>query len=45
MREAGVAVEIEGAWTRGGIDADSVRLWIMAILSFSFVGAVLLGLI
>jgi len=45
LREAGVAVEIEPKWARAGIDAATAWLWIMAILSFGFVAAVLLGLV
>ena len=45
LREAGVAVEMEDAWGRIGIDAATVWLWVMAALSFGFVGAILLGLV
>ena len=45
LREAGVAVEIEAKWTRAGIDAATAWLWVMAILSFGLVAAVLLGLV
>jgi hypothetical protein len=45
LRAAGVAVELEDAWSRAGIDAATVWLWLMAILSFGLVGAVLLGLV
>jgi len=45
LREAGVAVELEDAWSEAGIDAAAVWLWLMAVLSFSFVGAVVLGLV
>jgi hypothetical protein len=45
LREAGVAVEIEDAWGQIGIDAANLWQWLMAILSFGFVGAILLGLV
>jgi bifunctional enzyme CysN/CysC len=45
LREAGVPVEIEDTWARSGIDASIVWLWLMAALSFGFVGAILSGLI
>jgi hypothetical protein len=45
LRAAGVAVELEDAWGRSDIDAPSIWQWLMAILSFTFVGAVLLGLL
>ena len=34
---------MEDAWGRIGIDAATVWLWVMAALSFGFVGAILLG--
>jgi hypothetical protein len=36
---------MEDVWSRAGIDADAVWLWLMAILSVGFVGAVLWGLV
>jgi bifunctional enzyme CysN/CysC len=45
LRAAGVAVELEDAWGHSDIDAASIWQWLMAILSFTFVGAVLLGLL
>ena len=45
LREAGVAVEIDNAWGKIGSDAAVVQQWLMAILSFGFVAAILLGLI
>ena len=45
MREAGVAVVMEDAWRRSGIDAETIWLGLLAGLSFGFVGAVLFGLV
>jgi bifunctional enzyme CysN/CysC len=45
LREAGVPVEIEDTWGRSGVDASVVWLWLMAGLSFGFIGAILSGLI
>jgi bifunctional enzyme CysN/CysC len=45
LREAGVAVELDDAWGRAGLDAGAAWRWIMATLSFAFVGAILLGLV
>jgi len=45
LREAGVAVEIEDAWGQIGIDTATIWQWLMAALSFGFVGAILLGLV
>jgi bifunctional enzyme CysN/CysC len=45
LREAGVAVEIEDKWARAGIDAATVWLTLMAVLSFGLVGAILFGLV
>jgi bifunctional enzyme CysN/CysC len=45
LRAAGVSVELEDSWAKAGSDAALVGLWLMTILSFSLVGAVLLGLL
>jgi len=45
LRAAGVSVELEDAWGRAGLDAATIWLWLMAVLSFGFIGAVLLGLV
>ncbi len=45
MREAGVAVEIEATWGRGGIDAATIGFGAATLFSFAYLGAVLFGLI
>jgi bifunctional enzyme CysN/CysC len=45
LRSAGVVVELDETWGQAGIDAATVWQWLMAVLSFGFVGAVLLGLL
>jgi bifunctional enzyme CysN/CysC len=45
LRAAGVAVELEDGWGHAGIDSATIWQWAMAIFSFGFVGAVLLGLV
>ena len=45
MRGAGVAVEIDDRWGSAGIDATSVWLGLMGVLSFGYVAAILFGLV
>ena len=45
LRSAGVVVELDDTWGQAGIDTAIVWQWLVAILSFGFVGAVLLGLL
>ena len=45
MREAGVAVEMEDAWRRSGIDAATIWFSLLTAMSFGFIGAVLFGLV
>jgi hypothetical protein len=45
LRGAGVAVEMEDRWARVGIDAATVWLGVLMVLSFGFVTAVVLGAI
>ncbi len=45
LREAGVTVEIEATWGRGGIDAATIGFGAATLFSFAYLGAVLFGLI
>ena len=45
LRAAGVTVDLEDGWARTGIDPAAIMSWLMAIGSFGFVGAVLLGFV
>ena len=43
LRGAGVAVEMEDRWARAGVDAATLWLSVLMVLSFGFVTAVVLG--